>query len=320
MAATTFFVALALPSSALAYGEPDAAGRPSLKERLTIVLTNQARQAPHAWPGWTTTLATSEARPPLSEDKGLAEAARFHADDLASSGTFAHESSDGTPFSRRLARFFDGFGAENILMGADDPRAAITSWMGSDGHRVNILDAGLTHLGAGRSLAGSTAYYVQDFGVIPRSTTPPIPAASIELTRGHATAIATWSNREGQSPRSFRVAFDASCLDLTPIAGPPGNQTFAVELNRPSSCVPVVFHAESLSADGSRYPSTGALLVGDGCPSEFDPSVVTTPCSANRPVIDAEAEGCSVTRSSSSFWVLLLVCARRRVDRTGRAR
>jgi hypothetical protein len=135
-------LALLVPSTAFAYGEPDADGLPNHKERLLHVLTNQLRQAPHEWPNWDTSLASDDPRPPLAHNAGLAEAARFHADDMKANGCFTHESCDGTTFNARVARYFNGAGASENLYSAfadKSERSAITGWMNSTmGHRENM--------------------------------------------------------------------------------------------------------------------------------------------------------------------------------------
>src|SRR5262245_59998905 len=107
---------LASTQLAFAYGESED-DVPNAEERLLHVLTNQIRQAPHDWPGWDTSLAAGEARGPLFMDSGLDEAARFHADDMATHGCFQHDSCDGTSVETRLARYFSGPAGENIFMG-----------------------------------------------------------------------------------------------------------------------------------------------------------------------------------------------------------
>jgi uncharacterized protein YkwD len=84
---------------------------------------------------------------PLAASPGLTRAADAHAKSMAVRGFFSHDSADGTPFNRRIARYF-GLGkarswvvGENILYqpqsaGAD---AAVAGWMASPAHRANIL-------------------------------------------------------------------------------------------------------------------------------------------------------------------------------------
>src|SRR5438105_3429975 len=86
------------PVCVFAYGEASQGDLPSHEERLLHVLTNQVRQAPHDWPGWDTSLASADSRPPLLLQNGLEQAARFHADDMAAHAFFSHDSADGTTF------------------------------------------------------------------------------------------------------------------------------------------------------------------------------------------------------------------------------
>lgn len=90
---------------------------------------------------------------PLSHSPALQGAAQGHADDLARTGRFAHTGSDGSSVSERVARanFNACAVAENIAQGQPDIRTVITEWMGSDGHRRNILNAQFTQFGFAES-------------------------------------------------------------------------------------------------------------------------------------------------------------------------
>ncbi|MCL2573877.1 MAG: stalk domain-containing protein [Defluviitaleaceae bacterium] len=89
--------------------------------------------------------------PPLIWHDGLAASARAHSADMARNNNFSHSSSDGTSFSARMAALgIPNMGiAENILAGGQTPEAMMTGWMNSEGHRGNILDPNLTHIGIG---------------------------------------------------------------------------------------------------------------------------------------------------------------------------
>jgi uncharacterized protein YkwD len=55
--------------------------------------------------------------------------------------------------------------AENIAAGQPSPAAVVAAWMGSSGHRANIVDCRLTELGVGVAVGGSyRVYWTQDFG------------------------------------------------------------------------------------------------------------------------------------------------------------
>jgi uncharacterized protein YkwD len=55
--------------------------------------------------------------------------------------------------------------AENIARGQRDPAAVMSSWMNSDGHRRNILNCRLRHIGVGLAYGSNNSpHWTQDFG------------------------------------------------------------------------------------------------------------------------------------------------------------
>ena len=96
-------------------------------------------------------------------------AAQLHADQMASMGQMAH-SLPGARYPQpkdRLAAV--GYNwqayAENVAYGQGNPASAISSWMGSSGHRANILNPGLTEIGtAVANGSDGRPYWVQVFG------------------------------------------------------------------------------------------------------------------------------------------------------------
>jgi hypothetical protein len=272
--------ALLVSTQALAYGESDENDRPNMEERLTHVFTNQIRQQPHAWPGWNTSLATNVERGPLFMEGTLFEAARFHSDDMAANNFFEHESFDGTSFYDRVARFFSGPSGENIFMsrGPSSAREALTAWMNSDGHRVNILLEMWNRLGTGYTQGGGNRYYVQDFGRANLSERPVIPAAAIErIGGGKIRFVANLFN----GGTEVEVLLDGVKIPLEHVSGPPTNATFEATANEPASCSPLVF-----VSGATKFPSTGALLTGADCTRGFQAEDAPGP--KDRPIIDAD--------------------------------
>jgi len=105
---------------------------------------------------------TNEARlrfglKPLKWDDVLADVARGHSGDLATSNTFSHTGSDGSSPEQRVdkADVASKFMGENISAGRHIPEAAMRDWMNSDGHRINILHTDVRYVGVG-------AVYVKD--------------------------------------------------------------------------------------------------------------------------------------------------------------
>jgi MYXO-CTERM domain-containing protein len=307
---------LLLPARALAYGEPSETGVPNHEERLVHVLTNQVRQAPHDWPGWDTTLATADARPPLALDGDLERAARFHADDMATHNFFSHDSSDGTTFQQRVSQYFQGPAGENIYMATfGGGRDALTAWMNSTGHRTNILDGSWNRLGPGFASAMSNLYYVQDFGARAGASVPPIPGGAIEpQPMGQMNVIANWFDPRGRAPMSFVAHLGPMTITLVHTAGAPGNETWSATAAMPSDCEHLTFVALDADQAMTTFPSTGALLVGSACQDTFAPASSGSGSDGGTQVIigaDVPHHGCSCSGSTPPrapfAWLLAVV-------------
>lgn len=84
-------------------------------------------------------------------DPALALSAQRHAVDMAEQGYFSHTSLDGRSFGdRTIAAGYDGSPrGENIARGQRSPEQVMESWMGSGGHRANILSDSSNEIGVG---------------------------------------------------------------------------------------------------------------------------------------------------------------------------
>lgn len=109
---------------------------------------------------------------PLEQNDDLARVAHYHSADMAEEDYFAHTSPDGESLEDRYNRFGIGCaGGENIFkltasfgVSPDSvARQAVDSWMGSPGHRENILRSRFTDEGIGVVYDGSTVYVTQNF-------------------------------------------------------------------------------------------------------------------------------------------------------------
>ncbi len=106
---------------------------------------------------------------PLAAELRLVEAAVLHSEDMAVNAFFDHIGSDGSTPWQRFARA--GYpmiaGAENIAAGYGTPSAVVTGWMNSSGHRANILNRSVKHIGVGYILYSPSpyrSYWTADFG------------------------------------------------------------------------------------------------------------------------------------------------------------
>lgn len=91
---------------------------------------------------------------PLRPDPALSAAAQAHACDMARRSSMTHVGGDGSTLGTRLRRQGYAFatGAENIARGSPGPAEVVAIWMGSSGHRSNILNTRMSEAGLGLAL------------------------------------------------------------------------------------------------------------------------------------------------------------------------
>ncbi len=92
----------------------------------------------------------------------LAKAAYLHSADMNSNNYFSHTSQDGrNPGTRISAQGFNwsSYG-ENIARGQANEAAVMNSWLNSEGHCKNIMNARFKYVGAGMQ----NKYWTQVFG------------------------------------------------------------------------------------------------------------------------------------------------------------
>lgn len=80
-----------------------------------------------------------------------ASAAMAHSADQAAMRQMSHTGSDGSNAGTRLTRagFTWRTWGENVAVGQRSAEAVVSAWMGSSGHRANILNAAFTTIGVG---------------------------------------------------------------------------------------------------------------------------------------------------------------------------
>lgn len=105
----------------------------------------------------------------LSWDDKAGNSARKHSEDMATRNYFSHYTQDTnkSPFDRMKAEGVSYHTAgENICCGTSDAIQMTIGWIGSSGHRDNIVNARFTHLGVGVGVNTSADYVIystQDF-------------------------------------------------------------------------------------------------------------------------------------------------------------
>jgi Cysteine-rich secretory protein family len=96
----------------------------------------------------------------------LIDAATAHTDDMATDCGMQHDSCDGTAWSTRIQSYYTGSTiSENIAWGYGTGQSVVIGWIIDEGipslgHRNNILNGGLNHMG----IAENSTYWTQDFG------------------------------------------------------------------------------------------------------------------------------------------------------------
>jgi uncharacterized protein YkwD len=157
-AGTPYVVLLGLLGRELAgQGEPVPTAPPPSFAAQVIDLVNQQRTAANC--------------PALVPNDTLMRIAQEHSQDMASRDFFNHTGSDGrSPYQRMRDAGYDyRRAAENIAAGVTDPAQVVDLWMGSPGHRANILDCELREIGIGYvedpgDPLNYGSYWTQDFG------------------------------------------------------------------------------------------------------------------------------------------------------------
>ncbi len=88
---------------------------------------------------------------PLSLDSRLMRAAQQHSEDMAVNNFVGHTGSNGSTLAQRANAVGYTWSAlaENVAAGYATPEAVMAGWMGSDGHRRNILNCRYVHVGIG---------------------------------------------------------------------------------------------------------------------------------------------------------------------------
>ncbi|HEX6134334.1 MAG TPA: CAP domain-containing protein [Longimicrobiales bacterium] len=114
---------------------------------------------------------------PLEQQEALARAAQGHAEELAERRTLDHNSTD--PARRTMTMRIEAAGAtwlraaENLasMSGTASavPAQTVRMWLGSDGHRRNMLSQAYTHTGVGVAIDRRGIWYVTQLYVLPRA-------------------------------------------------------------------------------------------------------------------------------------------------------
>jgi uncharacterized protein YkwD len=142
-----------VPSNHAASARPAAQKAPSSTNAVRVHLSTLESQLL----GQINTLRGRHGLRRLRLSPGLTTAAAQHSASMAQKGYFAHESADGSSFSKRIAFYYPYRGysrwsaGENILYSTPDldSGGALRLWMHSPEHRANLLSRSWREIGLG---------------------------------------------------------------------------------------------------------------------------------------------------------------------------
>lgn len=99
----------------------------------------------------------------LRQDAAMTRAANIRAAELAKK--FSHTRPNGARGMTALAEAGVSYRAagENIAMGQTSAQQVMSAWMGSSGHRANILSSRFGRIGVGQAVINGRTYWVQLF-------------------------------------------------------------------------------------------------------------------------------------------------------------
>jgi uncharacterized protein YkwD len=162
-------------------------------------------------------------------DRGLAQlrlndrlqrVALHHGDDMVEHLYFAHVGLDGSQPAERIraSGYLSSGGAwhigENLAWGSGElaaPKKIMAAWMGSPGHRANILQRAYREIGFGviagnpSSRSGGGATYVTEFGVVARPSQPSSSPSERASTRSSASGRRSAARRRARARARARA-------------------------------------------------------------------------------------------------------------------
>jgi hypothetical protein len=217
----------------------------------------------------------------------------------------------GTAIATRLGYFTSGtnvtWTGEVAAAGYGDPIAVVNGWMdeaaGSDGHRMNLTDQGVTSntMGYGHATGTKECYSpfdISDSGTIKGAAIPKIPTAAITPTSGAAgtfTFYSTWADPSLGAPSSINVVVDGACTVLSRELGTDAlNATYKGTATLAAGCHNYYILARDASGTAVTYPTTGAITVAVGsstCSSDYLATAPTASCAGDGGVVGGGTGG-----------------------------
>jgi uncharacterized protein YkwD len=234
--------------------------------------------------------------PPYKRVSPLDTSSRYHAADMGQDDYFDHATYDRVngslvlicSWDTRIGIYYTGVRGENIAAGQPDPTSVMAAWMGSQGHKDNILSTTSWEIGVGYYSGSGKygSYWVQDFGkrsgvyplVINRETAhTSSPAVSLYI-------YGTWTQIRLKNENGPWSSWQGFQNNITwTLSACSGTKTVSAEMQSGSSDVtssdsieltssppiliglPDSLHFVYSIPDGRLYPPSAQLLPIDQC-------------------------------------------------------
>ncbi len=114
---------------------------------------------------------------PLTMNGALVTAAQRHSSDMAANNFLGHTGSDGSTVDQRVSQAgytWATLGENAAQTWGVDAGQVVSLWLGSDGHRANLLNPAFIDMGVAYATGSDGAvYYAQTFGAQPGAVPPP---------------------------------------------------------------------------------------------------------------------------------------------------
>lgn len=169
--------------------------------------------------------------PPLKKVDLLDNSSELHSVNMEQRNFFMHCDPDTgkSPFQRMIDAGYNYSSAgENIAAGYSTPAAVMTGWMGSSGHRANILNTGFREIGVGYHFNGSDAGGVRQGSTCAVASTTP------------SNFLAYWTQNFGRRNGVFPVVINREAFETT-------SQTVNLYVYNPGSATQMRFSNDGVS-------------------------------------------------------------------------
>lgn len=220
---------------------------------------------------------------PLAMNSVLVAAAQRHSDDMAANGFLGHSGSDGSTAGDRISAAgyaWSAVGENAAQVWAVDGVQVFNLWMGSDGHRANLLNPAFVEMGLAYAVGdGGAVYFTLTLGARPGAVPPPPqppPPTAVPPTATAVPLIATLppptvvlpAHSPTEAPTNPPTALPTPEPTALPPAAPAANPDVIHLIREPG--IPWTLWFQRIPAGYRPVNAEGiALLPEDGIPPEL---------------------------------------------------